>query len=333
MIAAGNASKVFGGMLLDSTNKTYLLMRKSLRLIVFVAIFSGAAYGAGAVGGPHSDPDLQASRKAVIEKFMTLMVERQLLNAAKASEITAIDAEMIRLLAPYYFETIGVAPHTLTVNKYSPEGFRIVAIDGPYVFVKLLRKNLVGPTLIVFKTAEASGEVYIEPSSVNLAGKGDPSLVTPWFYAAGQVDTRVEDVVLPKVGKASAATILPATGERTMAEGVVLVNKLMNYAIRRKALRSDDRQLFFKKEILPIFAEGYTNIYGIALDYYEDVAIENMNSCKIVDGYAAYVVMECGRGLYSRYHFKIVVEDGAAKIMPAGIDNDRRTISPVWLKD
>jgi hypothetical protein len=322
-----------GEMLLAAMSKTYTRRHKGMRLIFGVALFLGVAFGAGAVSAPLSDQDLQPSRRAVVEKFMSLMVERQRVNSAMADKIVAIDAEMTRLLAPYYFETIGVAPHTLTVNKYSPEGFRIVAVDGAYVFVKLLRKNIAGPTLIVFKTAEFSGDIYIEPASVNLAGKGDPSLITPWFCAAEQVDARVEDVVLPEIGRKVAAKIKPASSEEARTEGVPLVKKLMMYATNRNSQKDVERRSLFKKDILPILSKAYTDIYGVDQDFYEDIFIDRLVNHKITEVIDSFVVVESGEGPYRRYLFRIVVEDGTTRIMPSGIDNYRRTISPVWLKE
>jgi len=305
----------------------------TLKAISLVMLWVGVVSGTGVASTSGPETGAQAQRRTFVEHFMTLMVERQQVNSAVKSELDAIDAKMLSMLAPYYFETIGVDKGTLTVNKYSPEGYRVVLVDNDYVYVKLLRKVYAGPTIIVFKTAEYQGRIFIEPSGVSLAGKGDPSLVTPWFYAAGPADVNVEEIVLPKIIKAGPVDLRPATKENALAEGVAMVKKLLNYVASRSTLKDTEKKGFFQKEILPLLAEGYTAIYGVDLTYFEDIATDEIKSYKISDVYDSYVVVDCGSCLYNRYYFKIVVEAGKVRVMPSGIDNYRKTISPIWLKE
>ena len=240
---------------------------------------------------------------------------------------------MLQLLAPYYFETIGVDQSIVTINKYSPDGFRILAEEGDYVSVRLLRKTTAWPTLIVFKTGEYQGRFVIEPSGINLAGKNDPSLVTPWFYAAEQHDLTTDNLALPGIGSAARGPLVAASAERTRQEGRALVARLIAYLEARKSMREEERRAVFKREILPTLAKGYTKIYGVDADYYEDLAIDLIKNPKIGEIFDCYVVVDCAGCLYERYYFKIVLEGGEARIMPTAVDNVRKVISPVWLRE
>lgn len=274
-----------------------------------------------------------AGRCQVVEEFMSLMVERQMVNSAQKDRLAGIDRRMLDLLAPYYFERIGIDQAIVTINKYSPDGFRILSENGDYVSVRLLRKTNVWPTLIVFKTAEYQGRFVIEPSGINLAGKNDPSLVTPWFYAAEQHELTTDNLVLPEIGQAVRGPLAAASAERTRQEGRALVARLIAYLEARKSLREEERRTVFKREILPILARGYTDIYGVDADFYEDLAIDTIKNPKIAESFDCYVVLDCAGCLYERYYFKIVLEGGAARILPTAVDNVRKTISPVWLRE
>ncbi len=285
-------------------------------------------------GAGESAPERAVTgRCKVVEEFMSLMVERQLVNSAHKGRLAEIDRKMLAMLAPYYFDTIGIDQGAVTINKYSPEGFRVLAVDGDYVSVRLLRKTYAWPTLIVFKTGEDQGRFVIEPSGISLAGKNDPSLVTPWFYAAEQHDLTADNLELPKVGKAARVALEPASVERTRQEGSALVAKLIAYLESRKDMREEERRAVFKREIQPVLARGFTDIYGVSVDNYEDIAIDPIKNPKIGEIFDCYVAIDCPGCLYERYYFKIVMEGGEVKIMPTAVDNLRKTISPVWLRE
>lgn len=289
-------------------------------------------------GGPahaeeHDQVKAASGRSKVVEEFMALMVERQLVNAVGRDKLAEIDRRMLTLLAPYYFEALGIDPEGLTINKYSPDGFRILAEHGEFVVVKLLRKNQAGPMLVVFKTAAHRGRFVIEPSAISLFGQSDPSLVTPWFSAAEQPDLTLDALPLPRIGEPVRGAIVPAPQERVREEGVQLVETLLAYLGQRGKLENAARREVFARKIRPLLARGYTDFYGIDPGYYEDVAVDPLTGCKIAGAVAEYVVLDCTECLYDRYSFRLVEEEGELKIMPTGIDNSRRTITPVWQRE
>ena len=278
------------------------------------------------------EPVLTGRGKAV-ESFMALMVERQTAGVAANGRRAEIDRRMLALLAPYYFDRLGVDPAIVTINKYSPDGFRILAEKGDYVFVRLLRKASQGPNLIVFKTAEDHGRYVIEPAGLSLAGNADPSLVTPWFYAVEQRDLALDTVPLPTLGRSDRQTVVPAPVEVTRGKGVDLVRQLLAYLDRRDKLPVAERRALFAREILPLLARGYTDLYGVDAGYYEDLATDPIRDYKITGAAECFVVLGCAGCRFDRYYFKIVVEDGAARILPSGIDNVRKTFDPVWFRE
>ena len=298
-------------------------------LLLGLVLLLSAAANAGQIGAENGG----TGRCKVVEEFMSLMVERQMVNSAHKVRLAEIDRKMLALLAPYYFESIGIDQAIVTINKYSPDGFRLLAENGDYVSVRLLRKTNAWPTLIVFKTAEYQGRFVIEPSGINLAGKNDPSLVTPWFYAAEQHDLTTDNLTLPEIGRAVRSPIIPASAERTRQEGRALVARLIAYLESRKSLREEERRAVFEREVLPVLARGYTDIYGVDAGYYEDLAIDPIRNPKIGEIFDCYVVLDCAGCLYERYYFKIVMEGGEARIMPTAVDNVRKTISPLWLRE
>ncbi|GEM_PF-4697341 len=274
-----------------------------------------------------------SGRSRVVEAFMALMVERQMVNSASKSQLVEIDQKMLALLAPYYFEILGVDRGGFTLNKYSPDGFRVLAENGDYVAVKLLRKSQEWPTLIVFKTAEYRGRYVIEPTAISLLGGNDPSLVTPWFYAAEQHDLTMKNLPLPVLGKPVRATLVPAPEERVREEGVPLVKTLLAYLERRGKMDEQTRRAAFSSQIRPLLAKAYPELYGIDPAYYEEVAVDRLTECKIGEVVGNDVVLSCKGCLYDRYSFKLVVEEDRLKIMPTGIDNPRRALSPVWRRE
>lgn len=298
-------------------------------LLLGLLLLLSAAAAARQIGAEQGG----TGRVKVVEEFMSLMVERQQVNSAHKERLAGIDRRMLELLAPYFFEGIGIDRSIVTINKYSPDGFRVLAENGDYVSVRLLRKTNAWPTLIVFKTAEYQGGFVIEPSGINLAGKNDPSLVTPWFYAAEQHDLTTDNLTLPRIGTPARGPLVAASAERTRQEGRALVARLIAYLESRKSLREEERRVFFKRNILPVLARGYTNLYGVDADYYEDLAIDLIKNPKIGEIFDCYVVLDCPGCLYERYYFKIVLEEGEARIMPTAVDNVRKTISPVWLRE
>jgi hypothetical protein len=302
-------------------------------LTILVVLCFGFAPAEVAGGALTFKADDQTKNARVVEEFMTLMIERQLTNGSSKSTRNETDEKMLALLAPYYFATIGVDQRTVTVNKYSPEGFRVVSSSGDYVFVKLTRKKTIGPANIIFKTAEYQGRIYIEPSSIHLAGGGDPNLVTPWFYVIEKNDTTADGLVLPDTESPRPLQVMPSPRENTATQGVALVAKLMNYLVAKDALPGDERRRVFNEEILPHLARTYTNMYGISIDYYEDLHMDPVKSYVIKEASDSLVIVGCDECLYNRYHFRIVVEDGLTRIMPTGIDNNKRTLSPVWFRE
>lgn len=298
-------------------------------LVMGVLLFcSGPARAA-----EHDQAKFTSGRSKVVEEFMALMVERQLISSASRDKLAEIDRKMLALLAPYYFETLGIEPEGLTINKYSPDGFRVLAEQGAFVVVKLLRKNQAGPMLLVFKTAAYRDGFVIEPSAVSLFGRSDPSLVTPWFYAAEQADLTMEALSLPGIGTPVKGAVVPAPQERVREEGVQLVKTLLAYLGQRGKAESAARREAFARQIRPLLARAYTDLYGIDLNYYEEVAADSLAGCKVTGAVDEYVVLECAECLYDWYSFRLVQEGGQLKILPTGIDNARRTISPVWQRE
>ena len=298
-------------------------------LVLGVLLFCGGP----ARAAEHDQMKIASGRGKVVEEFMALMVERQLITAAGRDKLAEIDRKMLALLAPYYFESLGIHPEGLTINKYSPDGFRVLAEQGAFVVVKLLRKNQAGPMLLVFKTAAYRDGFVIEPSAVSLFGQSDPSLVTPWFYAAEQSDLTMEALPLPGIGTPVKGAVVPAPPERVREEGVQLVKTLLAYLGRHGKAETAARREEFARQIRPLLARAYTDLYGIDLGYYEDVVVDPLAGCKVANTVNEYVVVECGECLYDRYSFRLVQEAGELKILPTGIDNSRRTISPVWQRE
>jgi len=281
----------------------------------------------------HDQVPAASGRSKVVEEFMTLMVERQQVNSAVQSKLAEIDRKMLAMLAPYYFEILGIAPEGLTINKYSPDGFRILAEDGEFVVVKLLRKNQLGPMRVVFKTAAYRDGFVIEPSAVSLFGQSDPSLVTPWFYAEEQHNPTIDALPLPGIGVPVREVVVPAPAERVRMEGVPLIKTLLAYLDGRSKQDDAARRAAFASQIRPLLARAYTDLYGIDLEYYEDVNVDQFAGCSISGTVDAYVLLKCSGCLYDQYSFKLVQEEGQLKILPTGIDNSRRTISPVWQRE
>ena len=130
-------------------------------LVLGVLLFCGGP----ARAAEHDQMKIASGRGKVVEEFMALMVERQLITAAGRDKLAEIDRKMLALLAPYYFESLGIHPEGLTINKYSPDGFRVLAEQGAFVVVKLLRKNQAGPMLLVRFVARSTRRSVCLPSA------------------------------------------------------------------------------------------------------------------------------------------------------------------------